>query len=315
MSAVVVNWNGADDLAVCLPSLGRQDHRDLEVLVADNGSTDASESVVRRSNAVWVPLGRNAGLAAAMNEGARRAEGEFLLFLNNDMRFPPGFVSRLLDPQLRDVGIFATDASQFDWEGARVVHSRTTLTRHRGNRDGAGWWAWRGWAFAQDECAHQADAVFGCAANLMVRREMFEALGGWDPRYAVGWEDLDLCWRAWLRGWRTVYVPEAACWHRVGASTATRKGAAARYRGTLGGRLYFAAKCLPVPEILAVWGWALAGGVRDLATGRFQDVRARSVVMVEQIGALARALSERRRMYRGAGDTPARHLRRLAAIN
>jgi GT2 family glycosyltransferase len=81
-------------------------------------------------------------------------------------------------------------------------------------------------------------------AAMLVRREMFERLGGFDETFFMEWEDLDLCWRAWLRGWPTVYVPRARLRHRVGAAT----GASDQSRRTASSHhniLRFALKCLP----------------------------------------------------------------------
>ena len=86
VSAIIVNWNGAHHLRICLPSLLSQTLTSLEIIVVDNGSKDDSVEVARELQARWLPLGENVGLAPALNRGAKAAAGDFLLFINNDMR-------------------------------------------------------------------------------------------------------------------------------------------------------------------------------------------------------------------------------------
>jgi GT2 family glycosyltransferase len=86
---------------------------------------------------------------------------------------------------------------------------------------------------------------------MLVRRSMFRELGGFDESFFMEWEDLDLCWRAWLRNWSTVYVPEACIRHRVGAATTTailpRRIASSHHN-----LMRFALKCLPGPAAARV---------------------------------------------------------------
>ena len=81
-------------------------------------------------------------------------------------------------------------------------------------------------------------------ASMVVRREMMLELGGFDETFFMEWEDLDLCWRAWLKGWPTVYVPAAVVRHRVGAVT-TRAVLPRRLASSHHNLVRFALKCLP----------------------------------------------------------------------
>ena len=289
VSAIVVNWNGAADLAVALPSLLAQTYPNLEVIVVDNGSHDESENVARQFGIGWVSLGRNFGLARAMNAGARAASGHELLFLNNDMRFAPDFVARLVEALEGWPEAFAADAKQFSWDGSVVVHCRTVL--RAGQHSG-----WLGpFQVAQAEVDEIVPCVFGSAANLLVRRDRFEALGGWDPSYPIGWEDVDLCLRAWARGWPTIYVPSAVCWHRVGASAETGPGARARLEGTVLGSLRFAMVHLDGSSALRLAVRVVAGTMRDLAL-RPRSGWARTRALVRLIGDTGRLWRRRREL-------------------
>src|ERR1700732_3127327 len=122
VSAVIVNWNGAAHLRICLPSLLAQSYNAREIIVVDNGSSDDSEEVAKAFQVKWLPLKENIGLAPALNRGAAIATGDFLLFANNDMRFDPGFLAAQLKPLKSNETIFATDGMQFNWDGSERGH-------------------------------------------------------------------------------------------------------------------------------------------------------------------------------------------------
>src|SRR5512137_890172 len=128
VSAIIVNWNGAEHLRICLPSLLSQSLDSLEIIVVDNASGDDSADVAREFQARWLRLEKNLGLAPALNRGAGVALGEFLLFVNNDMRFDRDFVSTLVDTLRNDDSVFAADGMQFNWDGSAPGHLATRLT-------------------------------------------------------------------------------------------------------------------------------------------------------------------------------------------
>ena len=217
VSAIIVNWNGAHHLRICLPSLLSQSLQSLEIIVVDNGSKDDSAEVTRELQARWLPLEKNVGLGPALNRGAAVATGDFLLFINNDMRFDPGFVAALVEPLEKNEEIFATDGMQFNWDGSERGHLAARLARSM-PRGRSSTELVPGLYFYQREEPKKSPVFMGSAACMLARRTFFEKLSGFDERLPLGYEDVEICWRAWMRGWKTVYVPQAICWHRVGSS-------------------------------------------------------------------------------------------------
>jgi GT2 family glycosyltransferase len=139
-----------------------------------------------------------------------------------------------------DARRFAADAMQLDWSGAHVIHARTTLARGRLLREHLP-------GLHLDHQVPADDVVPTVCANgaaMLVRRHAFAALGGFDETFFMEWEDLDLCWRAWVYDRPTVYVPQARVRHRVGAVTGeavrTRRGVSSHHN-----LVRFALKCLP----------------------------------------------------------------------
>ena len=313
VSAVMLNFNGERNLVDCLPSLLHQTHRLLEVIVVDNGSTDRSSQVVKSNGVRWEPLGENRGFARGNNVGAERANGEIVVFLNNDMRFDPAFIEELVGPFLADPAVFSTDARQLSWEGDREIHLASRLARRSGGGSPGGALLPR-WNLEQVASSSRVDVFQASAANMAVRRWMFHELGGFDERLPIGWEDTEICWRAWLRGWRTVYTPSALCWHRVGADSAPSTISWIRYRGALGGRLLFATKHMPFEDAALTWLHAVAGSILEARAGELSLLRRRLSVLREFGAHVPKLLAERKSLYGRAGISPREHLQRLAAL-
>src|SRR5882762_11822530 len=206
VSVVIVNWNGAEHLRVCLPSLASQSFESLEIIVVDNRSSDESAEVARRLKVRWLPLENNLGLAPGLNRGASIAGGDLLLFVNNDMRFDPGFVAALVEPLERNEEIFATDGMQFNWDGSERGHLPARLARSR-TRGRSSTELVPGLYFYQREVPEKSQVFTASAACMLARRSFFEKLGGFDDRLPLGYEDIEICWRAWIQKWKTVYVP------------------------------------------------------------------------------------------------------------
>src|SRR5260370_35168022 len=105
------------------------------------------------------------------------------------------------------------------------------------------------------------------AACMLTRRVFFEKLGGFDDRLRLGYEDVEICWLAWIQKWKPVYVPTAICWHRVGSSGRSVEGMRMNFRGVLHGRLLVATKLLPLRYAARPWlisTAALAKGISPL---------------------------------------------------
>ena len=205
VTVCVVNWNCRALLYTCLRSLTSKLQRlRLEVIVVDNGSTDgAADMVCRRfPRVVLLRNDDNAGFARANNQAARRAQGRYLFFLNNDTVVPPGALRALVEyarahpeigllgPRLRDPRGRVQDSCRRRPTVAALLH-RTSLLRWTGllraayrryrSRDGAG------------DGVRPVEVLMGAA--LLMRRDVFREVGGWDEDYTFGGEDIDLCTR------------------------------------------------------------------------------------------------------------------------
>jgi GT2 family glycosyltransferase len=307
VSAIIVNWNGAHHLRICLPSLLSQSFASLEIIVVDNGSNDDSAEMTRESGARWLPLDKNLGLAPALNRGAAIACGDFLLFINNDMRFDPGFVAALAEPLEKNEQIFATDGMQFNWDGSERGHLAARLAKSKPSGHSFIELV-PGLYFYQQEETEKSAVFMGSAACMLVRRTLFEKLGGFDERLPLGYEDVEICWRAWTRGWKTVYVPQAICWHRVGSSGRSLEGMRMNFRGILRGRLLLATKLLPFRYAIRTWLVSTAALGKDVCRMRWSFAKDRIETVAHMASLIPQLLRERKLLFGGAGSSPEKHL-------
>ena len=249
IAVVIGTYEGAEHLPECLRSLDVQTLQPTEIIVVDASSGDGTVEIARElgAQALVVP---NNGLGFLYNRGAEQASAPYLLLSNVDVSYDASCIERLVEALEADESRFAADARQLDWEGVRLVHGLTTLRRgpllHQ--------------YFPGLILDHRVEAdtvtptVNANGAAMLVRRDRFLELGGFDETFFLDWEDLDLCWRAWERGWATVYVPDAWLRHRVGAVT-SKAMAPRRLASSHHNLMRFALKALPP----AVAGKVIAG--------------------------------------------------------
>jgi len=215
VSAIVVNWNGQRLLERCLSALLAQTCRDLEIILVDNGSTDGSVALVksRFPTVRLIESPTNLGFAAGNNLGLTAARGRFIALLNNDVFPEPRWLENLLRAMRSDASI-GMCASQM------VLHSDPGRIDSAGiaiDRAGIAWDRLGGQPVAASESAPVE--IFGpCAGAALYRRAMLEDVGFFDEDFFMYLEDVDLAWRARLRGWRCLYVPDAVVRHVHSAS-------------------------------------------------------------------------------------------------
>lgn len=225
-SVIVLNYNGRNWLPGCLDALdGQLGAPPFEIVLVDNGSTDGSAVFVRER---WprvrvVESGDNLGFAEGNNVGARAAQGEWLVFLNNDTVAEPDWLAKL----------FGESASHPDYG---LITSRLVFLHDPSIVDSAGDGYFRaGGAFkyghgAAVETSLESREVFGaCGAAFMIGRADFDRLGGFDRRFFMNFEDVDLSYRARLTGLRVWYAASAVVRHAGSGSLGMVSPAAVYY--------------------------------------------------------------------------------------
>lgn len=202
----------------CLASIAQ--HRPtvpFEVLVVDDASPDRTAELVAASAGVrLVRTQRNVGFVGACTLGASQARGAYLLFLNNDTEVRPGAVDALVDAAESDERIGLV--------GAMLVYPDGRLQESGGIiwADGSGWNYGRGQDAGAPEFQVRRDVDYCSGAAILVRREVFDQVGGFDQRYAPAYyEDTDLAFAIRASGHRSIVEPRAVVMHHEGVSHGT----------------------------------------------------------------------------------------------
>jgi GT2 family glycosyltransferase len=211
VSLVILNWNGREHLGPVLSSTQKLDYPAdrLEVIVADNASSDGSSAYVRDNFPAvrLIELDRNYGFAEGNNRAAAAAGHEWLAFLNNDMRVEPDWVSKLVAPVLTNPKLGAVSSKILNWDGTAIDFIGAGI-----NFQGFGFQIDHGKRASEKDVARRL--LCPCGGAMLVRKDLFLEFGGFDKDYFGFYEDTDLGWRLNLLGHDVWYTPEAVCYHR-----------------------------------------------------------------------------------------------------
>jgi GT2 family glycosyltransferase len=309
VAVVVPSWNSAGVLPPLLDSLAAAGE-ELELMVVDNGSRDGTLALLRERGVPHEALPANVGFAAAMNRGVAATTAPLILGLNADTVVASGAISALLAALAADPGLGGVQPRLLQLEGdgpgnpaaARLYSAGMALTADgRAVETGAG--------EAQTEALLRPREIFGvCGAAFLLRRGLFERLGGFDETYVSFYEDVDLNVRARIAGARFVYVPEAVVWHAGNASwqVGFERPGAENARLVARNRIATQAKFVPagaLPRIVTVEFGSLLRAARQGRLGA--TLRGK----LEGLARLPRSLGQRRRLAReGALDAARRWL-------
>jgi GT2 family glycosyltransferase len=211
ITAIVPVWNGRELLERLLASLEAQTEAAGELLVVDNGSTDGAPELARTRGARVIPMGRNAGFAAAVNRGIRESRGEWIAVLNSDVELAPDYFARLLAAGSAG-GWFATGKILAAGSGNRIDATFDALCR-----GGAAWRVGNGRADGPEFSV--ASPIWSAPwTAALFRTELFQRVGLLEESFESYLEDVDFGLRCAAQGLAGRYVPEALAWHRGSAT-------------------------------------------------------------------------------------------------
>lgn len=219
---VILNWNGEAHLERFLPSVVQHTPAGVGIVVADNGSTDGSLAMLERDFPAVevVRLDRNYGFAGGYNRALRQVVADYYVLMNSDVEAAPGWFEPLLQAMERDERLAAvspkllsySDKGSFEYAGAsggfidflgypfcrgRIL---STLERDRGQYDAP------------------REVFWASGACMMVRASVFHALDGFDAAFFAHMEEIDLCWRMQLQGYKVRVEPAGRVYHLGGGT-------------------------------------------------------------------------------------------------
>ena len=292
---VIVNWRQAELTIRAASSIREQLGDGDRLVVVDNASGDGSTERLRREGLTVVESSENRGFGAGVNLGALGMEEEVLVLLNNDAVAEAGFLEALLaalsDPPSAVAPAAATarillagrwtpaapgrpdalvsprtgrwtrldDQAAARGEGEVLVNSTGNLVDASGNGYDRDW-------LVPAEREHSPSEVFGlCGGACAIRREAWQALGGFREDLFMYYEDTDLSWRLRERGWRVLYVREAVARHDHASSSGTESPMFIRVNAR--NRILTAAAHSPAPVVMQALARTLVRSLRGPQRG------------------------------------------------
>ncbi len=289
ISAIIPSWNARRYLPACLAALRAQLGDDDEIVLVDNGSRDgvAAWARVHMPDIRLLELPRNLGFAGGTNAGIQAAQGTLLLLCNDDALVEPGCVAAL----------WATMQAHPE---AGAVAGVLTFSRHplivasagiQIQHDGVALDRWLG--VPTDALPSLPIEIFGASGGLaLLRRELIEDTGPFAAHFFNYLEDVDLAWRARLRGWQCWLAPTAQARHVYSASAG--QSSAFKQRLLACNRLRVIVRCLPAALLLACLPAILRYDLLVLAYATLRHQPAIVAGRLEALSELPDLLSQRR---------------------
>ncbi len=224
VSVIIVNWNGRHLIDRCLNSLYDQTYKGYEIIVVDNGSEDGSPSFIteKHPSVKLIGLSENRGFTGGNIEGYRQARGDYIALVNNDAVLSERWLELMIESISSDDRI-GLCSSKIIIAGTNRIDSAGDIftTAFTGTKIGENEDAGR---FTERRMIPGA-----CAAAVLYRRSMLDEIGFLDDDFFLNHEDTDLNMRAWLAGWKCLFVPDAVVYHKVSASIGSLSNTAVYY--------------------------------------------------------------------------------------
>ena len=318
-AVVILNWNGVQHLRRFLPSVVENTPAEVRVIVADNGSTDDSVEIIEREfpSVEIIRLDRNYGFAEGYNRALNQVNAEYCVLLNSDVETPKGWLEPLVarldaDEQVAAVApklLWSENHEQFEYAGASG-----------GFIDFLGYPFCRGRVMkcVERDCGQYDDArevFWASGAAFCCRLGVFKALGGFAGEFFAHMEEIDLCWRMQLAGYRVEVEPRSRVFHYGGATLATdspnkiflnhRNNLAMLYRCATPWQRCVVAVVRPLLDVLAALSYAVKGNLRGAwavarAYGDFLCWHKRLAAERKQIRSTAKQTTLPAMIYRGS---------------
>ncbi len=211
VSVIVLNYNGMQYMEDCFASLSKIDYPAdrVELVLADNASSDGSVAYVREHfpQVRIIQFKQNYGFCTGNNRAAAESQAEFVAFLNSDMRVESHWLIGLVEALDDDPDAVCSASKILNWDG-RLIDFGGLLLSFLGHGRAAG--------YHDDDLTAYDNLryVLGpCGGAMLIDRQIFLDVGGFDDDFFAYFEDIDLGWRLWILGYKVVFAPRSICYH------------------------------------------------------------------------------------------------------
>ena len=219
--AITLNWNRKDDTVECVDSLLKLNYPNYEIVVVDNGSTDGTVELLKEkfdNKITIIENKKNLGYADGFNSGiyyAFKKDAEYMLILNNDTKIDPDALIELVKVAENDSKIGFVSGKVYNYNDPnriQTVGKGTDPIKLVGPHVGAG-------EIDNGQYDEIKEYEFIDDVFLLVRKEVIEKVGGYDPNFFLYWEETDWCARVRKADFKIFYTPDAKIWHKGSMSS------------------------------------------------------------------------------------------------
>ena len=285
VTIIIPNYNGIDFLKDCIESLRHQSYKNFEVLIVDNGSKDKSveylkclESYENNLNIKVIYLDENLGFAGGVNVGLAASDSEFIILLNNDTEVFPDYVEMLVNAIEKSEKIFAVNPLMIN------AHNKELVDDAGDGYSLLGWGYQIGVGEKVKDFTKKRTVFSACAGASIYRKSILDEVGYFDEMHFAYLEDMDLSFRARLRGYIIGFEPKAKVYH-LGSATSGSKYNSFKVRLAARNNIYLIYKNMTNLQIafnffplfvgtMIKMGFFLKKGfIKDYITGLFEGFR------------------------------------------
>jgi GT2 family glycosyltransferase len=221
VSIIILNWNGEKLLKKYFHSLVNQQFKNIEIIFVDNNSTDKSidiaKSINKKKNKIkFIKNNKNYGTAKASNIGAKYSKGKYLLFLSNDMLFEKNLVGNFYNFLEENSHVGVATIKMFK----EIENKKTNIIDSCGGNIDLFCTAQSNNINLNQKKINDVnnEIFFSFGGALFIKKELFDKVKGYDDRYFTLTDDIDLCWRIKLIGYKIYYILGSHLYHRVSAT-------------------------------------------------------------------------------------------------
>ncbi|MGL4362797.1 MAG: glycosyltransferase family 2 protein [Cellulosilyticaceae bacterium] len=255
ITIVIPNYNGEHYLKDCLDSIRNNSYKQCDVIIVDNCSEDSEYQWIKNDKDItFVELDKNYGFSRGVNEGIKRAKGEYVLLLNNDTIVQDGFFEELLKTIKSNDKIFGVSSKM-------INASNTKLIDDAGDQyTMLGWAKKRGDGQPVEFYTVEEPVFSACAGAALYRKSAFDRIGYFDEAFFAYMEDVDISYRAKIYGYVNVYCPAARV-HHIGSGTTGSRHNPFKIRLAARNNVYVIYKNMPTVQLILNLPFIVIGSI------------------------------------------------------
>ena len=216
VSIIIPNYNGLRFMKDCLNSLAKQTYKDYKLLIVDNGSSDGSKEYFKENNIDFIDLDTNLGFAGGCNEALKLVDTKYVILLNNDTEVFSDYVEKLVQAIKKDEKIFSVSPLMINAHKKDIVD------------DAGDGLCLLGFAYQIGvgekiiNYTKSKEVFTACAGAAIYRMDILREIGFFDEMHFAYLEDIDLGFRARLKGYKNIFCPSAKVYHLGSATSGSR---------------------------------------------------------------------------------------------